>query len=385
MSSAFERLQKLAEEKRLKEKLEKPVVQDGETNSQKNTDPPSAVSAGSSPSAVSAGTQPKRQLSVAPEKDFAKVANSIVRQIPSGVFLGKSKQMYDYLYSLTRGAIKPARSVRISKNNLMRGSGIRSTHTFYNNVRHLESIGLIISTRVDGEKEGNIYEVLLPDELKTDSLNLAQLAQLAQLPQLPQKLHGAVSAVSALTALGSNPIKTAVSSTPKTSFKDNVKLDDESARAFAGFIEILQIAAEEITGKKLAGNENENLKKLAELLVLELKIAVRRTNGVSSVPAFLTEVLRRKLRDVTPTDRKYFKMAKSEPDTTGKSNAEIYEIKPLDEQGREAALEQLLEFAEDEFLQDFSKWYTSDDWAWIIQKMKNRESEIYSIDEKVKE
>jgi hypothetical protein len=38
-----------------------------------------------------------------------------------------------------------------------------------------------------------------------------------------------------------------------------------------------------------------------------------------------------------------------------------YEIKPLDKQGREAAVEQLREIAGDEFLQDFEKWYTSED------------------------
>lgn len=43
---------------------------------------------------------------VAPERDFAKVANSIVREaVAGGYFTGKSKQLYDFLYSRTRGAI----------------------------------------------------------------------------------------------------------------------------------------------------------------------------------------------------------------------------------------------------------------------------------------
>ena len=174
MSSAFERLQKLADEKRLKEKQDKPPL---EVLQLKSTNQPSAVRAPSSPRLVSAVSARKSQLPISPEKDFTKVANSIVRQIPSGAFIGKSKQMYDYLYSQTRGAIKPTRSIRISKSALMRGSGTKSTHTFYNNVRHLEIIGFITTTRIDGEKSGNSYEVMVPEEIKGDLEQIAHLAQ----------------------------------------------------------------------------------------------------------------------------------------------------------------------------------------------------------------
>jgi hypothetical protein len=41
---------------------------------------------------------------ISPVRDFTKVANSITREaIPAGIFKGKSKQLYDYLYSATRG------------------------------------------------------------------------------------------------------------------------------------------------------------------------------------------------------------------------------------------------------------------------------------------
>lgn len=356
MSSAFERLQKLAEEKRLKEKSEKPRFEIVPVNIDSQ---PSAVSAGSSPSAVSAGSQ---QLPVAPEKDFAKVANSIVRQIPNGAFVGKSKQMYDYLYSLTRGAVKPTRSVRVSKSSLMRGSGIKSTHTFYNNVRHLEASNLIIITRIDGEKDGNSYEVFLPEEIEND---LEQLGQLGQLRQSWQKLPLAVSAVSALTALGSNPITTGVSSTPKTSFKDIKTNDDE---AFAGFIEKFQSAAAEMTGKKLVKRDGENLEKIADLLILELKIAARRTGEISSVPAFLTEVLRRKL--LQRNNSASAGSPKEKAETVGEpSAAGEYEKKPLDKQGREAALLELRDFAGEDFLEDFKKWYTAADWKWLTAEL----------------
>jgi hypothetical protein len=46
-------------------------------------------------------------------------------------------------------------------------------------------------------------------------------------------------------------------------------------------------------------------------------------------------------------------------DTVGKPNEEgEYEKKPLDFAGREAALLELQDFAGEEFLRDFEKWYT---------------------------
>ena len=324
---------------------------------------PSAVRAVSSPSAVSLPSA-GRQQPISPERDFTKVANSIVRQIPKGAFIGKSKQMYDYLYSLTRGAIKPTRIVRVSKSNLMRGSGIKSTHTFYNNVRHLEEIGLINLTRIDGEKSGNQYEVILPEEItKPECIaHIAHLAQVEQLAQLAQKLLVAPSAVSALTALGSESMNTGVSEAPKTSFKD-IKNDDE---AFADFLANFSEVSRELTGKGLKKSDRENWKKLSELLILELRIAARRTNSISSIPAFLTEVLRRKLRDIPTVS----KSSKPKADTVGQSEANSYEIRALDEAGREAALAELREFAEDDFLEDFKKWYTPEDWSWLIAEMK---------------
>lgn len=57
-------------------------------------------------------TSQSRQ-SPAPQRDFTKTANSIVREaVPGGSFKGKSKQLYDCLYALTRGAVVPTRTVR---------------------------------------------------------------------------------------------------------------------------------------------------------------------------------------------------------------------------------------------------------------------------------
>ena len=57
-------------------------------------------------------------------------------------------------------------------------------------------------------------------------------------------------------------------------------------------------------------------------------------------------------------------------DVVGKFESGNYEIKPLDEAGREAALSELREFADEDFLADFKKWYVADDWNWLIEKLE---------------
>ena len=57
----------------------------------------------------------------------------------------------------------------------------------------------------------------------------------------------------------------------------------------------LREGVEEVTGRESSSAEAERWAELAELLMTELKIAAGRTGSVSSVPAFLTEHLRRRL------------------------------------------------------------------------------------------
>jgi hypothetical protein len=57
----------------------------------------------------------------------------------------------------------------------------------------------------------------------------------------------------------------------------------------------MQEAAKQVMGRRLNPSDKERLGELAELLATELKIAAARTTNVSSVPAFLTEHLRRRL------------------------------------------------------------------------------------------
>lgn len=68
--------------------------------------------------------------------------------------------------------------------------------------------------------------------------------------------------------------------------------DDE---AYAQMVLRFRQAVEDVTGRSSAPAEAERWVELAELLIMELKIAAGRTGSISSVPAFLTEHLRRRL------------------------------------------------------------------------------------------
>jgi hypothetical protein len=80
----------------------------------------------------------------------------------------------------------------------------------------------------------------------------------------------------------------------------NSGADDE---AYAILLSRLRQGVKEVTGRESTAAEAERWGELADLLVTELKIAAGRTGSVSSVPAFLTEHLWRRLRK---TDKREF-------------------------------------------------------------------------------
>ncbi len=309
---------------------------------------------------------------ISPEKDFSKVANSIVREaVAQGLFIGKSKQIYDFLYLQTRGAIQPKRSIRITKSNLMRGSDIGSERTLLKNLSHLKSIGLVKVTDFDGQHGGNEYEVFLPEEFNTTHPT-PPTAQ--QAPHPLQKVGTLPPVESGVGGVGQTQENKGTYSIAKTSFKDNTKNDDD-ARAREGFfvmVERLDAAVRKLTGKSVTKREAESWGTLADLLILELEVAASRTDGVSSIPAFLTEVLRRQFFASHLQQATNAKASITNADTVGKSDSGAYEIKPLDAKGRDEALAQLREFVGDDFLDDFKKWYVEEDWAWLIQELEKQ-------------
>ncbi|HEX8473222.1 MAG TPA: hypothetical protein VF666_04260, partial [Pyrinomonadaceae bacterium] len=112
-----------------------------------------------------AGQSAQPAQPVAPVRDFMKVANSIGRQaVPSGHFKGKGKQIYDFLYAKTRGAITPVRSIQISRQEIMAGANIGSDKTLRKNLLRLRQVGLIMWGENTGEHAGSVYTVNLPEE-----------------------------------------------------------------------------------------------------------------------------------------------------------------------------------------------------------------------------
>ncbi len=171
----------------------------------------------------------QNEKEIAPTKNYQKVANSITKQaIPDGFFKGKDKHLYDVLYSLTRGAVEPKRSVRISKTKLMKMASIGSRITFDSCIERLEAVGLLILKIFIGEHEGNEFEILLPEEVVTLTSQASQTSQTSH----AQKLDRLVRLETSQTSQSLNSIDTTISAIPKTSFKDNEENDDERASAF---------------------------------------------------------------------------------------------------------------------------------------------------------
>lgn len=320
-------------------------------------------------STSSTGTTGTTSQATSPEKDFTKTPNSVVRvALAQRMFRGKSKQIYDYLWSVSRGAINPVRTIRRTFNEIQKGTGIGSRNTVISGIVHLENINLIKREVAVGESSGNFYEIFTPEELGYDiflgSTSSTNLPGSTSSTETTQKVVVPVVPLSGTTGTTLIDVGKDTYSFPKTSFKD-YKTDDDKACAFATLIETLATASEKLTGKPVSYRDAEKWGTLAELLVLELEKAFRKTDSISSVPAFLTEILRRQFFNSTVN-----KSAKTKIDIVGKLDSGEYEIKPLEATEREVALEQLRDFAGDEFLQNFKKWYTADDWNWLMQEIE---------------
>jgi hypothetical protein len=235
-------------------------------------------------------TEKQKMPSVAPEKDFQRIPNSITRKaIPEGMFRGKSKQVWDYLWSVTRGAVVPVGSTRKSRREIKAGAGLGSMVTVDVALDHLERVGLISVKPAVGSFAGNEYVVFTPDEAYTSTSSIASISGSTRITQKVDELDVPESGNTRTTQLIEN---TGSSGRPNTSFKTkDINTDDE---AFAKFVAAVKSAVTEITGRKPSAAEADRWEELADVLITELKIAAGRTT-VSSVPAFLAEHLRRRL------------------------------------------------------------------------------------------
>lgn len=248
------------------------------------------------PSRPSSTPRPPTPSSVplAPVKDFQKVPNSLAREaVPQGLFVGKSKQLYDYLYSLTRGAIKPSKSARVSKEKLLSGADIGSDVTLKKNLLHLRAVGLVTWRELGGTHGGNEYTVFLLEELQEKPTSTTPSR--GGSPSSPSNPRQFLEGLEGLETRGSrgglNSVESTSSESPKTLYKTNTDDDDEPYR---DLLETLKKATTELTGAPPQAGERTRWAEVARVLESELKEAAAKTT-VTSVPAFLAAHLKRKL------------------------------------------------------------------------------------------
>lgn len=258
-------------------------------NKDNATKPDSSHSRASSPSSPSPATLPDQPTlyPAAPEKNFQKVTNTITKEaIPQGYFKqGKAKQLYDVLYSLTRGAIVPQRTVQISKPKLRTLSDIGAKTTMNACLESLEQVGLIrITTTQGGTYDGNLYEVFLPEEISLPSPASPPSRPSGASPGLKVVGLGGLESRQPSPPLESINIGGLEQS--KTLYKTNsILFDDEKA---------LDKIFKELAGAGYTPNE-KHLNQIIELLAAELREAAARTKMVTDPAAFLLTHLRRRL------------------------------------------------------------------------------------------
>jgi hypothetical protein len=236
-----------------------------------------------------------KRNTIAPERDFQRVPNSVTREVmASRLFRGKSKQVWDYLWSVSRAAIIPTRTVRRSRPQIRAGSGLGSMNTVDAAIEHLRSVGLIVVRSIVGESNGNEYEIFTPEEVATQlysTPNLTGNTSLSGNTKTTQNLVIPVLPESGNTNTTLTINGTASYGDSKTSFKTKEENTDDDAHARRLVAQLLD-AERELTGK--FSTNSDCWDELGKLLVTELKIAAARTT-ISNVPAFLTEHLRRRL------------------------------------------------------------------------------------------
>jgi hypothetical protein len=251
---------------------------------------PSRGSTGATPS-----TPAKPQSTVSPERDYTKVANSIVRlAVPSGIFGeqgGKAKELYDTLYHLTRGAVVPQRQIRISKDGLMRKAGIGSEVTLRKNLARLRAAKLIKESLMSGTHGGNEYEVFLPEEV---GLNIPTPST----PSTPSNPLQDREGVEALDPRASTPrlsvCSETTSSEDKTLFLRPEKNFDDDEPAALALLAPIKAAMKAMTGRELSEADIQGFGKVGEIIAAEFRIAAARTT-VNVPGAFLATHMQRRL------------------------------------------------------------------------------------------
>ena len=235
-----------------------------------------------------------------PVRDFTKIPNSVNRfAMAQGLFRGKSKQIYDYLWQISRGAIKPSRTVRCTHGEIKKGAGIGSRNTIIDGLKHLAAVGLVKFISSVGVNEGNEYEIFTPEEIGytgypgiTDTTGITGYTGISQNLVIPiQPDFGTTGTFQTLE-------NQSISAEAKTLYKTNKeKTDDERLRAaFGELLLILDKTVKDLTGRETTPTDKERWKHVAEILAAQLELIASRTT-ISNAPAILAEHLHRHLNN----------------------------------------------------------------------------------------
>jgi hypothetical protein len=287
MSSKSPKWNSLGDFLKAKEEREKEIQENPPAPETQNRQPPPPVTPVTPVTPVPPVLRAKEDA--APSRDFTRTANSIVRDaIPAGLFTGKCKQLYDFLYLQTRGAIVPQHSTRIPTDRVMRGAGM-SRHTFRAHVQRLIRFGLVEVEEKPGEHGGNVYTVHLPEEIEAKSDHRSDRGHTGHTGDKVPREQGSQSDP---CDPGLNSTGSIISRDSNTSFKTSTENDDDEAAAAVRHAINKMIV--EVTGREATSLEYKKMVEVIEVLTLEAKIAAARTT-VSSTGPFLAEHLRRRL------------------------------------------------------------------------------------------
>lgn len=330
----------------------------------------------SSGTSLSKGANDSR-FDVAPGSDFQKYPNANVREIPNGLFPGKTKVVYDVLYSLTRGAITPSRTHRISKPRLMAKAGIGSKVTIDKAIEHLKAFNMISVEERPGEHEGNVYEVLIFGEHPTHSKGGARTSTTSptRLTAPGQNVDGLLGAKSSPTTPGTSAINIEPPAEPKTFFKDFLNPDDE--RPLHEALDRFELMVRNSTGRELTPADCAGLSDILHIILDEAATATARAGSVSCFGKFAAEHIRRRLRSKNwPAPRtEFFDPGRPESSTDSTPVAigeDGLDPEPLGER-REQEYLWLAEIAANngvEYTENtYASMFTEDDWAWLKGKL----------------
>ena len=316
--------------------------------------PPSTTRYTSKPSVPSSA----HKTEVSPIRDFQKIPNSITRDaVPAGMFRGKSKLVYDLLWSKSRGKVNPARTVKISRREIKKETAIGSLVTVDAALNHLQSIGLIQIIHSIGSLSGNQYEIFAPDELPSTPSTPSPTQKMDEL-DIPESSNTR----STQTEENKDSYNNA-----KTFFKDFLNLDDDLREILI----MLTDASKRTTGKGLTKKDGEGLRELIEIVIAETDIARTRTKSVSVYLKFAVENLRRRLyaekskgKSKKPFDPGKTEIAEIAPES----------VEPLNDELKQTVLESLQKMSKNngkESVEFFKNNYTPEDWNWLIEELSN--------------